>query len=127
MSVPEKLRVWEFDGAELDLRVAQSAGLAQARIVEGTCLLAGAVPFRPSRRWADAGPIIEQEKISVWRYADLDSWHACTEFDFVRSEGLKCRYYCQGPTPLVAAMRCFVASKSWPFTVQECASAPPVD
>jgi hypothetical protein len=49
----------------------------------------------------------------VWRYPDLDSWHAGTEFDFVRSEGLKIKNYCQGSTPLVAAMRSFVASKLW--------------
>jgi hypothetical protein len=35
------------------------------------------------------------------------------DFDFVRDEGLKTKWYLQGPTPLVAAMRCFVASKLW--------------
>lgn len=63
--------------------------------------------------WDDGGPILERESISVWRYPNLDSWHACMDFDFVRDEGLKAQYYSQGPTPLIAAMRCFVASKLW--------------
>jgi hypothetical protein len=120
----DRVRVWEFQGAELDLLVAQAAGMQAARIVDGVCMIArsqtaessaGAslVHFRPSASWTDAGPIVEQHKISVWRYPNLDSWHAGTEFDFVRSEGLQVRNYCQGPTPLVAAMRCFVASKLW--------------
>jgi hypothetical protein len=71
------------------------------------------IDYRPTTRWSDAGPILEQHKISVWRYPDLDSWHAGTRFDFVRDEGLKVKNYCQGPTPLLAAMRSFVASKLW--------------
>ena len=104
----DERRVWELEGAELDLLVAQAAQMPQASSME---------PYRPSSDWADGGPIVEQQKISLWRYPDLDSWHACLEFDFVRDEGLKTKSYCQGPTPLIAAMRCFVMSKSWQETV----------
>jgi hypothetical protein len=97
-------RVWELEGAELDLLVAQAAQMPQASSRQ---------PYKPSSDWADGGPIVEQQQISLWRYPDLDSWHACLEFDFVRDEGLKTKSYCQGPTPLIAAMRCFVASKLW--------------
>jgi hypothetical protein len=120
----DRLRVWEFDGAELDLLVAQASGIQEARIVDGVCTIPGPpsaempahssfVAFRPSRSWAEGGPILEREAISLWRYPELDSWHACMDFDFVRDEGLKTKWYLQGPTPLVAAMRCFVASKLW--------------
>ena len=109
----ERLRVWELEGADLDLLVAQTAGVADARIVDGVCMLPGSRPFRPSSSWSDGGPLLAQAQISLWRYPDLDSWHACTEFDVVRNEGLKGKCYCQGATPLVAAMRCFAASKLW--------------
>jgi hypothetical protein len=121
--VPERLRVWEFRGAQLDLLVAQASGMQDARIVDGVCMIAGSrggqtpssswIRYRPSMSWDDGGPILERESISVWRYPNLDSWHACMDFDFVRDEGLKAQYYSQGPTPLIAAMRCFVASKLW--------------
>jgi len=123
MSAPgERLRVWEFQGAELDLLVAQAVGMQGARIVEGVCMVTASpqdpekgpsIHYRPTTSWSDAGPILEQHQISIWRYPDLDSWHAGTQFDFVRDEGLKVKNYCQGPTPLLAAMRCFVASKLW--------------
>ena len=56
-----------------------------------------------STDWAHGGPIIEQEGISVWVFDDV-TWKA--ENPFV---GAECVY--EGPTPLVAAMRCFVASR----------------
>jgi hypothetical protein len=115
--------VWEFQGAELDLAVAQAAGMDGPRIVEGVCTITASpdhrserVRYCPSASWADGGPIIEGHTISLWRYPDLDSWHACTHFDFARDEGLKIKNYCQGPTPLVAAMRTFLASKTWKDT-----------
>ena len=118
----DRLRVWEYEGVRLDLLVAQAAGLQGARIVDGVCMVPRPQPpavqsslahYRPTSDWSDGGPIVERHAISVWRYPDLDSWHAGTEFDFVRSEGLKIKNYFQGPTPLVAAMRTFVASKMW--------------
>ena len=119
----ERLRVWEFKGAELDLLVAQASGIQDARIVDGVCMIPGPknapIPFQPSANWTEGGAILEQEKISLWRYPDLDSWHACTDFDFVRSEGLKNKCYVQGPTPLIAAMRCFTASKLWKEELSE--------
>ena len=57
--------------------------------------------FQPSTNWAQGGPIIEREKLSVV-VQRVDAWHA------------SCPRYVNhgyGPTPLVAAMRCYVASK----------------
>lgn len=53
-----------------------------------------------SRDWAQAGPIIEREGIQLARVGG--GWEASVYADGV---------FCQGPTPLVAAMRCFVASR----------------
>ena len=124
----DPIRVWEFQGAEMDLLVARADQVPHARIVESACVIASSMErYRPSSDWADGGPIIEREKISLWRYPDLDSWHACLEFAFVRDEGLKVKSYCQGPTPLIAAMRCFAASKFWQVAEGELASAPSID
>lgn len=55
--------------------------------------------YKPSSNWAQGGPIIEREGIALYLYGDGE-WNAHTggrEFN--------------GPTPLIAAMRCYVASK----------------
>ena len=57
-------------------------------------------PYAPSTNWAQGGPIIEREGIGFTQFSDYPQWTAkhpqAICFD--------------GPTPLVAAMRCFVAS-----------------
>ena len=52
-----------------------------------------------STDWAQGGPIIEREGIQLARLEDV--WEAWVDADGV---------FCQGPTPLIAAMRCSVAS-----------------
>lgn len=96
------MRVHDLKGAVLDHWVARAAGIGSS---------GGTVPYQPSSSWSDGGPIVAREGISIWRYPDNDSWHAGKAFDFVRDEGIKAEYYYQGPTPLIAAMRCFIASR----------------
>ena len=113
------MRVHNLEGAVLDYWAAQAAGEGSGRLVDGACMMirsepgggARMVPYRPSSSWSDGGPILEREGISVWRYPDLDSWHAGKGFNFVRDQGIEAAHYYQGPTPLIAAMRCFIASK----------------
>jgi len=59
--------------------------------------------WEPSTDWLQGGPIIEREKISVW--ARGNEWAA--ESFVPNQQGIE--YV--GPTPLIAAMRCYVASK----------------
>jgi hypothetical protein len=62
--------------------------------------------YRPSTDWAQGGPIIEREKLTVGPcYNNL--WWAgrCDVMDDDHTTGR------DGPTPLIAAMRCYVASK----------------
>jgi hypothetical protein len=63
--------------------------------------------YTPSTNWAQAGPIIERERIAFWfeKYDDIDS--ALPMWAAVRFNGQD--YY--GATPLIATMRCYVASK----------------
>ena len=58
--------------------------------------------FYPSTDWSQGGPIIEREGIRLHRSV-TGRWWAGPEFDPHRPVA--------GPTPLIAAMRCFVASR----------------
>ncbi len=57
--------------------------------------------FKPSSDWAQGGPIIEQEKMRIAYNFDEHIWEA----------GWDCHVKGWGDTPLIAAMRCYVASK----------------
>jgi hypothetical protein len=57
--------------------------------------------FSPSTDWAQGGPIIEREGIS-WHCGNKSSWHA---YSYGSADNFS------GQTPLIAAMRCYVASK----------------
>lgn len=57
--------------------------------------------FCPSRDWSQGGPIIGRGGIS-WHCGNKTSWHAY-------AYGSPTNY--NGPTPLIAAMRCYVASR----------------
>ena len=60
--------------------------------------------YSPSTNWSDGGPIIDQERIAI-EWTSAGKWRASVEWlDEPSYEGF-------GPTPLVAAMRCYVASK----------------
>ena len=93
------MKTSQLSGSALDWAVAQAEGLASyIEVVEG---------FQPSTDWLQGGPIIEREEISVeFNKAGFKTdWIAYKLGlpDEDNPEG--------GPTPLVAAMRCYVASK----------------
>lgn len=61
--------------------------------------------FKYSTNWAEAGPIIESEKIRLNYSNHFQNWDA--DYPARIHE-----YICEsGESPLVAAMRCYVASK----------------
>ena len=60
--------------------------------------------WRPSTNWAQGGPIVEREKISIRQWANVPIVHAYMPIDGAE-------WSSDGGLPLVAAMRCFVASK----------------
>jgi hypothetical protein len=61
--------------------------------------------FNPSTNWTQGGPIIEREGISV-ATDDVEPWCGFIEDDKTNT------LFFSGPTPLIAAMRCYVASKT---------------
>lgn len=74
--------------------------------------------YTPSTDWAQGGPIIEREDISFRKYHRPDSEAHGTYYSRVcRDSGTMIGWYKvtghqqTGPTPLIAAMRCYVASK----------------
>ena len=80
-----------FDFAKHTVRVAN----------QDTCTRDRSFEWEPSIDWEQGGPIIEQEKINIFNsgslwFADMKDERDCDE---------------QGVTPLIAAMRRYVASK----------------
>jgi len=86
-----KIKTSELTGPALDWAVAKCVGLPGDGHGD---------KFSPSTDWSQGGPIIEQERIAV-QFGPL--WTA------VHSKRLGRFNY--GPTPLIAAMRCLVASR----------------
>jgi hypothetical protein len=101
------MKTSELKGAALDWAVAKCEGydwMNGNAVHPRNGLPCGVIPF--STNWAQGGPIIEREGISLIRQTP-DRWvseysNGCDRFDHARSHG---------PTPLIAAMRCYVASK----------------
>ena len=89
------MKTSELTGAALDWAVMTCEGYVQPKPIEW--ILGG--HFTPSTNWAQGGPIIEREGIAV-REVLKGSWVADLEVGFE-----------EGPTPLIAAMRCYVASQ----------------
>jgi hypothetical protein len=84
------MKTSELTGAALDWAVAKC---------EDVYCFDGS--YIPSTNWAQGGPIIEREGIS-WHCGNKASWHA---YGYGSADNIS------GPTPLIAAMRCYVASK----------------
>jgi hypothetical protein len=82
------MKTSELTGAALDWAVHVA--------LHGAC--EGYAEYEYSTNWAQGGPIIEREGIAIGK--SWEGWKAFTE----TSGG-------EGPSPLIAAMRCYVASK----------------
>jgi hypothetical protein len=94
------MKTSELTGAALDWAVAKCADLPYPHVYDEQGEI---VEVSPSADWAQGGPIIEREEICIDKVA-RENWCAC-----VRS--VKNSPWLYGPTPLIAAMRCYVASK----------------
>lgn len=121
-----KIKTSELTGAALDWAVAKCENIPSLHLVKKSgkvCVYGGVYgeisnidfPYQPSTDWAQGGPIIEREGIDLYcnvptnpRHPDLywrGSW---------RARYCRCGFgteFIHGETALIAAMRCFVASK----------------
>jgi hypothetical protein len=107
------MKTSELTGVALDWAVAkcegatdfESDGITLGFKLDGILkvLAAGWAPsmsYHPSTNWAQGGPIIERERLCVYDLGG-DAWGS--------DDNLASRS--SGPTVLIAAMRCYVASK----------------
>ena len=111
-----KIKTSELTGAALDWAVAESEGERYgpptfrvhqnskgATVYLNTGMQQSGIPYRPSTDWAQGGPIIEREGITLRSCIDGAAWDAELAYEET--------ILAPGPTPLIAAMRCYVASK----------------
>jgi hypothetical protein len=96
-----KLKTSELTGAALDWAVAKCEGHGVGVLDDPW--------FMPSTNWSQSGPIIERERVQV-RFIQECYWHFATPTDtWIANYDGGGEWI--GPTPLIAAMRCFVASR----------------
>lgn len=113
-----KIKTADLTGAALDWAVAKCEGerygpptfhVHQNSKGATVYLNAGmqqfGIPYRPSADWAQGGPIIEREELQVHVANAVDGKWCAKPSD---SEYWDFDGAAYGPTPLIAAMRCFV-------------------
>ena len=69
--------------------------------------------YTPSVNWAQGGPIIEREMIQLTPHCMVNPLHgwAAAYRSFDEDDSVYALHRMRGKTPLIAAMRCYVASK----------------
>jgi hypothetical protein len=92
------MKTSELTGAALDWAVAKCEGVLMRW--ERSTHDEAPLEYSPSTDWAQGGPIIEREKIQI-----KENGHGHWFAKIGKGKWLR------GPTPLIAAMRCYVASK----------------
>lgn len=93
----------ELSGAALDWAVAKCEGLGDSPRLRARYMYqqSKGMGYYYSTDWAHGGPIIEREGIDLKRITDA-LWDAHMK---------NVNFYEDGSTPLIAAMRCYVAYK----------------
>jgi len=117
------MKTSELTGAALDWAVAKCIGHRVAenygsyiRIHLPDLKQSGyTLAFCPSTDWSQGGPIIEREGLDV-HCVNTGLWSAkwwANNSGMVKNPAQRFKHNIQtdGPTPLIAAMRCYVASK----------------
>jgi len=102
------MKTTELTGIALDWAVAKCEGVINGDDLDiGFILERG---YTPSTDWAQGGAIIEREGIEFWTYsADVHEHGNFTAIKTAKHPSRTQHY--SGPTPLIAAMRCYVAAK----------------
>ena len=113
-----KVKTAELTGTALDWAVAKCEwgvtelvfdGITHGFNLDGNTKVlsqgwAPSMSWHPSTNWSQGGPIIEREGINLYQMQG-GTWQANLDY------GMTDEAICHGPTLLIAAMRCFCASK----------------
>jgi hypothetical protein len=114
-----KIKTAELSGIALDWAVAKCDGIAVKVSRTGFLIYSDkSIPtgpqgrvYDPSTHWTQGGPLIERERIQVAPLPDK-GWRAHWRgFDKANPREVWMDCFDEGVTALIAAMRCFVASK----------------
>jgi hypothetical protein len=113
------MKTSELTGAALDWAVAKCEGFDPETLNTKTGVVYSLRygVYTPSTNWAQGGPIIEREHMSLGSTPDgLCSAYAPEGTRWIKYadkavEYFQWTYKQQGPTRLIAAMRCYVVSK----------------
>lgn len=101
------MKTSELQGTALDWAVCVANGETREEWLK--------LPYPYSTNWLFGGPIIEQEKIAVWYHSEYGCWCSAgiewMDADVESDAFFEMPDAFRGPTPLIAAMRCYVASK----------------
>ena len=109
------MKTSELIDEKLDWAVAKCEGIAlviapftgaKNFVILGQNMKPTSSTYEPSKYWAQGGPIIERERIAVKCSSDATVWIASQYWACADTPKIS-----EGPTPLIAAMRCYVASK----------------
>ena len=109
-----KVKTGELIGAQLDWMVAKCQGYVEQGVY-GTpefrdsevylryCDAVLNSCYSPTTDWAQGGPILDRERITIRQWTNMPIIHA-----YMPHDGAP---WGAGPTPLIAAMRCLITSK----------------
>ena len=117
-----KIKVSEATGPVLDYLVAKCEGYNPFVVDKNAAYYSpdhGSLVYALfSTNWSQGGPIIEREGINTFKHNKLDAsehdkWGAHKVVPRKAMDGVEysAALCLDGPTPLIAAMRCYVASK----------------
>lgn len=110
------MKTSELTGAALDWAVAKAEGeeaeLNKGEIVTWRYIIGREfrLVWEPSNNWSQGGAIIEREEIGIKRNAPCSAGREWESSPSITAKGAGGKWG-YGPTPLIAAMRCHVASK----------------
>lgn len=111
-----KIKVNKLTGPALDWAVAKCEGRQEPEVVNNFAVAWYTWPnTHYSTDWAQGGPIIERERIELIRWdgtwgVEEGTWVANIRHEDKRFGGMM-ESEGQGTTPLIAAMKCYVASR----------------
>ena len=110
-----KIKTQDLIGHALDWAVARADGTDvmmdnRHSVIREAGMYVKAIPlsdYKPSTNWAQGGPIIEREGIELRVWDDSEAGKR----QWLADDTPESKWSIVGPTPLIAAMRCYVASK----------------